>query len=304
MLVLCRNPSRECKHEPIEERTQYGQLQRTLRKTPQETSGGCRPYGRGSGREDEQARRGDIRQDLLPLGGKSKRSETGILSGDSQGPQNQEHPGALSEKIILQICKFPVDMRLQFCRMHLSQRNRCIIHSPASPAPLRHNEQAASGFFLEFFERALAMSTLLIEFFEEEFLPAQDLAPIDVKKFRNAIGRLSQILGHPAEFGDVITGFKTTFVENLLRLGFTMGRAEAFARCIRLLRDAMREAKRVTPTPHQENLIEQAFAYMHDFEGSLKQVFTDIIFDDDQVLSGAVHELETIQRHIDESEVA
>jgi len=146
------------------------------------------------------------------------------------------------------------------------------------------------------------MPTLLIDFFEESFLPAQDLAPIDVKQFRNAIGRLSQILDHPADFADVITGFKTHFVENLLRLGFTLGRAEAFARCIRLLRDAMREAKRVTPTPSQENLIEQAFAYMNDFEGSIKQVFTDIIYEDDQLLTGAVHELEAIQKHIDARE--
>ena len=148
------------------------------------------------------------------------------------------------------------------------------------------------------------MPRLLTTFFESDFLESQDLAPVEIKRYRNAIGRASQLLEHPIEYGDTIEkGFRTWFIENLLRIGFTVSRAEEFFVCIKKVSRAMREARRVKPRP-APSFIEQAFEWIADHPRSIREMFSDIIYDDDQLLSGAAQQLETIQRQIDESEVA
>ena len=151
------------------------------------------------------------------------------------------------------------------------------------------------------------MPSTLMEFFEQEFLPVQDLSEFKVKQFRNAIGRFSLVLGHPAEFVDAIEpGMRSFFIEELLKLGFTINRAEEFCVCIKKVKNAMREAKRVTPRP-AANFIQQACEWIGDHPGSIAAAFTEFIGKDDQLLSGAVQELEAVQAHIDsidESELA
>jgi len=145
------------------------------------------------------------------------------------------------------------------------------------------------------------MSTLL-NFFEDEFLEVnQQLLPIEVKRYRNAIGRASQLLEHPIEFIDAIEpGFRNWFVENLLRLGFTMARAEEFAVCLKKVSKAMREAKRAKPRP-EPSLVEKALEWLDDHRGTLTQAFA---FDDDEVCAGSYDTVMKLNAHTrGESEV-
>jgi len=140
-------------------------------------------------------------------------------------------------------------------------------------------------------------STLIEFFFEEEFLSAQDLSDFKVKQFRNAIGRASQLLERPIEFIDAIEpGFRSWFIENLLRLGFTVNRAEEFAACIRKVTQAMREHKRATPR-REPSILENAACWIADHPESIRHAFTDIIDRDDQVCVGDVDQLKKIREH-------
>ena len=145
------------------------------------------------------------------------------------------------------------------------------------------------------------MSSLLIHFFEHEYLEVNtQLLPVEVKRYRNAIGRGSQLLEHPIEYIDAIElSFRNWFVENLLRLDFTMERAEEFAVCVEKVTKAMREAKRAKPRP-EPNMVDQASEWLQNHRGTIAEALTtDLLFDGDQICIGSIHELESVQQFID-----
>ena len=144
----------------------------------------------------------------------------------------------------------------------------------------------------------LDSSVTLIDFFEETYLPQllENAPPEQVKQFRNAIGRATLLLGHAATLGDLVDpSFAKSFVEDLVQRGFTINRAEAFASCLRQVRDAAREERRVrskesmakgeAPVLHRPNVLQEVAQFLEDHPRSISAAFASILEADDQICS-------------------
>ena len=150
MFVLCRNPSRESKYDdPCAKDAGNGQLQWTPWLSSEEATQQCEAEHRRSGREDGKIWLHDKAEYVQALGDRTHQSTVGRRARNRKGSKGKA-TGVSARKIILHYVRLSLAGHLTFCKIHLSQHSRCIIYRPASPAPLRHNEQAEPGFFMEF----------------------------------------------------------------------------------------------------------------------------------------------------------
>lgn len=303
MFSLCRN-QRERRYDPCAERTGYGNLQWATGKPTQEAAGRCWAERRRSHSTNGEIRLRNQITSLQTLGGRAFTAGLGCCPGFGEILENQESRRLDTKNLNVQILYIPhLTSLYSFCTLHVSQHSA----SDHEPGHFRfvatQRKRGASGSFLE---RQATMPQLLSDFLEEEFLSLNDHEPRKVKQFRNAVNYASMMLQHPAELIDVTQpSFRKQFVEHLRESGFTIHRAESFARCIRQLSDAAQGAKQ--KTPHETNLIEQAFAYLDDYSGSIQAAMTEILYEGDQLCSGAAEQLEEIQSHnvdCEETEVA
>ncbi len=135
----------------------------------------------------------------------------------------------------------------------------------------------------------------LAVFFDEVFLEKySDPTPRQLKRYRNALGRASQVLEHPVTYADVVdfTSFRSLLLEELLKVGFTVGRAESFVACLREIRDAF--ASELKPArsiqPKRSNFAQ----FVADYPLSIAATI-DMLFPGDEVCIGDVDAMEALQ---------
>ncbi|NOY41185.1 MAG: hypothetical protein GXP26_05030 [Planctomycetes bacterium] len=142
----------------------------------------------------------------------------------------------------------------------------------------------------------------LAVYFDEVFIEKHLFEPSagKLKRFRNALGRASQFLARPVTYADVVdfASFRSQLIEELLRIGFTVSRAEAFAVCLREIRDAM--ALELKPERKQQPKRSNFAQFVRDYPLSIATQI-DILFPDDDVCVHAVDDLETVQQYASQS---
>jgi len=102
------------------------------------------------------------------------------------------------------------------------------------------------------------------------------------------------VLGHPLTYTDVVefTSFRSMLIEELLKLGFTINRAESFAVCLREIRDAF--ASELKPErsfkPKRSNFAK----FVTDYSNAQTM---DVLFPDDEVCSGDLDLIRSKRSH-------
>lgn len=136
----------------------------------------------------------------------------------------------------------------------------------------------------------------LSNFFETQFLDAEQIDDKETKQYRNALSRASQLLGHPVELVDVVQpSFRQWFQLALIGLGFSKKRAKAYYTSLMHVAKAVRESKRLSPKPQPEPLYD-ATGFVDEAPGSVATATpvmplrtTPLILDGDDVCSGIWH---------------